>query len=149
MRPVGSLREVAGRLVVIICSESCCSLGYRFCECHAVQEISNSPEIPSLELANRLAACADEANPKTAAPRWLIAFRDHTVEPQPKYWTEGFMLHYKTSHGSHVHVRWVWWIVDFQAAGIERRHPSPHFLPALSPPPIPISHLQIFKRIWR
>ena len=73
-----------------------------------------------LELAKRLAACqstaaitareqsqasADEANPKTAAPLYLIAFKDHTVETATKYWTDGVMLHYFPSNGAHVQVR--------------------------------------------
>ena len=73
-----------------------------------------------LELARRLAACqstaamtpheqfqasTDEANSKTSAPLYLIAFKDHTVETATKYWTDGLMLHYMTSHGAHVQVR--------------------------------------------
>jgi hypothetical protein len=73
-----------------------------------------------LELSKRMAACqstaaisahaqsqtsADEANPQTSAPLYLIAFKDHTVETATKYWTDGLMLHYLTSHGAHVQVR--------------------------------------------
>ena len=73
-----------------------------------------------LELARRLAACqgaaamtaheqsqasGDEANSKGSAPLYLIAFKDHTVESATKYWTDGLMLHYTTSHGAHVQVR--------------------------------------------
>jgi hypothetical protein len=73
-----------------------------------------------LELAKRLPACqgataitehgqpqtsGDEADSKASAPLYLIAFKDHTVETATKYWTDGLMLHYMTSHGAHVQVR--------------------------------------------
>jgi hypothetical protein len=73
-----------------------------------------------LESAKRLAACqsataitehgpsqtsGDETNSKTSGPLYLLAFKDHTVETATKYWTDGVMLHYLTSHGAHVQVR--------------------------------------------
>jgi hypothetical protein len=36
------------------------------------------------------------------SPRYLIAFRDHTVEIATRYWAEGPLLHYLTPAGAHV-----------------------------------------------
>jgi hypothetical protein len=44
---------------------------------------------------------APEAEPATDTPRYLLAFKDHTVYSAVAYWADGDTLHYFTSGNTH------------------------------------------------
>ncbi len=53
--------------------------------------------------AKRLAAQAQaQAKANAQPPLYLIAFKDHTIAAVTRYWTDGPILHYVTSDGTHV-----------------------------------------------
>jgi hypothetical protein len=73
----------------------------------AQQAAANAQTLGTIEqgLAAQAKPGPQQAAAPEAAPVFTIAFKDRTTESALRYWSDGAMLHYITTHGAHVQVR--------------------------------------------
>jgi endonuclease YncB( thermonuclease family) len=66
-------------------------------------EFTTVPQNPNPQIyeAQRTPAAAEEEPAAPEAPRYLLAFKDHTIYSAVAYWVDGDTLHYFTNGNTH------------------------------------------------